>query len=172
MGVLEVDRVRCNVGVTTAGGCGRTRHGRMCPTRRAVVIGADRGRVGRVWCRCAVGFGGRPVVSDALRHCDLRGAGRVGVVVPRGFVGRVWCRRVLGIGRGRLVSVVCSVAVLWGFVRGVWLWACLVSLRRGDRWGARRVGCAGRRCVVSCHVVSRFVVGKIVSRWFVFSCPV
>ena len=53
----------------------------------------DRGRLGGVLCRCAVGIGEGRVVSDAVSHCDLRGSmsvwGVSGVIVPSGLVGGV-----------------------------------------------------------------------------------
>ena len=64
--------------------------GARCPVRCARRIGVDRGRVGCLWRRCAVGIGdgrvvseapccaagigGRRLVSDAVRRWDLRGA--------------------------------------------------------------------------------------------------
>ena len=101
--------------------------------------GVDPGRVGVVMRRWAVGIGQVRVVSDALRRCDLGGAGRVGWGTFS--VWRIWCRRALRI--------------------------CGVSPCYGDWWVACRVGCAGRRSVASCHVKSYHVMSCYVVSCYV-----
>ena len=121
-------------------------------------------RMGCVWCRCAVGIGEVPLVWVA---CS--------VAVPLGFVWCVWCRRVLGI---------CG---------GASCWVRVVTLRRGDLWGATRrvissvlyvascdvMSCHVASChimpcrrVASCHVMSPCVVSCDVMSCRVMSCHV
>ena len=123
----------------------------------SIVICVERVGVGVVLCRCAVGVGGRRVVSDALWHCDLRGMCLCGVclVLLCGgdwwgvcSVGRVWRRCAVEIGGGHVVWVMWGVALPWGLAGDMSCWACVVGLWRGDLWGARPIGCVWCRCAV------------------------
>ena len=152
--------------------------------RCAVGIGLDLGYLVGVLRRCAVGIGGRLVVSDAPCHCDLHadcvygvflvswcrgiGGGRVllrvsGVAVPWGLVGAcsvgsVWCRCTVGMGREHVVCVECSMAVPWGLVGGASSWVGLVSLCRRAWWVSCVLGFLVSCQVVSCRVVSCHVL--------------
>ena len=89
-----------------------------CSIRCALKIGLDRGRLGGIFCRCAVGIGEGRVVSDALCRWAM-GIGVFGAVV---------------IGE-RVIWVVCKVVVLWGLVGGVFRCGRLVPLGYGINGG-------------------------------------
>ena len=122
-------------------------HDARCPMRCAIVIGVDRGRVGCLWRRRAMGIGRRRVVSDALRHCGLLVSGSCGgslASLCRGDwwgarpVGCVWWRCAVGLGGWR-----------------VWLcWALLCRIMSCHVLPCR----VASRCVMSCRVVSRHVM--------------
>ena len=129
------------------------------------MIGVDRGRLGGVLCRCAVGIGGEHVVwvvcSVAVPWGLVWGASRwvcLAALCRRDWwgacrFGRVWCFCGVGLGGGRVVLGVSGVIAPWGLVGGV---SCLVVLEFA-------VSCQVVSCrIMSCRVVSRRVASSLV----------
>ena len=111
-----------------------------CPMSCAVVGGVDPGCLGVVLCLCAVGIGGRRVVSDALCHCHWRGAGSCGrdnVSLCRGAL--------LG---GLILLGASGVSVSCGLAGGIWFGWCVVCLCHVEYWGTRPVGWVWWHCAV------------------------